>query len=285
MKKAMLLFVVFFAFSCGVTTTHHLKIQPEKLTNVKRVIIIPLYMDKNFIPNENFDKYLKDEDRNYLIEKINSKRENFNKAAFDILKTSRFKFNPSIEESINNKDVYANIIVNKDRFANIKTKKIFPDNYSYLLKTEYIKDIANKYKADAVYFHYIQSRRTWSKETNYLYNSGAYRTYYIVPMEKVFYGVVIYDKNGKIILNNHEKGELFRVYNASDYLEENQTLDLYALQETTFDKSKITGIKIPNFKRHFEARNLKYPDRLLWTFFEKNTIETRLKQFVFNGFH
>lgn len=195
-RYTIFIFIIMLAFN-GCFTTTNLKV-PEKeyIQGNKKILIMPIYLDKDLFPvmppelsGMEFNEQTKELVKNKILERENS----ISDIAADTLKNSRFNIEPVLAKiDLNETSKY--IKVTRDDFSVMLylTKEIklrWNVNLSYDLDEKYIKELCDKYQVDAIYFQYFQVRKIWY--------TGYDKS--ITPLFALEYNGSIYSKENKTI--------------------------------------------------------------------------------------
>jgi|GEM_PF-5396961 len=188
-KKVSFLSIVLILFlGCA---SSNLKVKPDYLkSNIKSVLVISVYIDKQAVPSypkglESFD-YSKEERKKIYSALLDGKAQ-INKSVKDLLSRGKYKFNV-----ITYKDNDYSFLKKREADSPIRGYK----NISFYISKNDIAKLSKKYKADAIFFHYIQA---FKEMENYRLKGGGSVN---LPLSYLFYYPYLYDKNGALLLGS-----------------------------------------------------------------------------------
>jgi len=164
---------------------------------IKRIAVIDVYVDRD-IPSGKMSGMSQAgfgrEYRNALYGLVMKNRKVFDFVAEDILKNGRFKLDTVAVKA----DPGNNLSVEGEEFKS-PSGYIWKYNYGLSLKRGFIRDIAEKYNADAVFFHYLHVNKRW--HYCFIKTQEGGRAYAVVPKFILLYTPVIYGKDGSVIFD------------------------------------------------------------------------------------
>ncbi|EMY77752.1 hypothetical protein LEP1GSC060_0396 [Leptospira weilii serovar Ranarum str. ICFT] len=201
-RKNLFRIIGIFAFAFFLTQClgHHFTIPKEKVeSDIKKVLVLPVYMPKNFVPNyfpkePNFQPNV--EESGEYVEIIQSAGSFLTNLATNILRKGAYEFQTvqyteDILKGNANFEKIAKTIIN-EKPTELQTDVYFP-------KKEFIQKIAKKYQVDAVFYHilYIQYKKSRR------FDLGG-RSYVKLPAFSILYEPLMYSSNGDLIYNSDE---------------------------------------------------------------------------------
>ncbi|AVV79215.1 hypothetical protein [Leptospira santarosai] len=180
---------------------HHFTIPKEKVKNdIKKVLVLPVYMSKDFVPNyfpkdPNFQPNAKESEE--YAEVIQNTGDFLTNLAVNILSRGSYDFQTVqyTEDLLKENTGFEKMVK-----TIINEKPTGPTDV-YFPKKEFIQKMAKKYQVDAVFYHtmYIQY-----KKRKFYMNSWKGSRYVWLPTYSVMYEPLMYSSNGDLIYNSDE---------------------------------------------------------------------------------
>ncbi len=168
--------------------------------HVKKIVVLPVYLSEALIPplpeqlkEMDFDK----SERELFYKKVKDYAVYFAKSADEILQKGKFALETVYLPPKECAEVFKDVRVRIEPLV-IDRERKWPLNLVYGLEPQAVTGLLEKYKADAVLFHYFQSNKRLRT-----YSWSGYRvTYYVtLPHWYLEYTSIIYGKSGKVLFD------------------------------------------------------------------------------------
>ena len=198
-----LLFVAIATVNCA-GNPNFVKKPKEIQQQVKRVLFLPIYVDKDFfpvlpkeaaeIPEEGYTPEFQKQVKTALAPKLNL----IDEIALDALKNGKFKF--EVVQAKLNPGLVKSAMSPFYRKKGGEIDLAWPFNKTYSIDPQEVAKLAQTHKVDAVFFHYVQVNKSWyMRSSSKPVSGGTLHTTICLPLDGVLYLPQLYAANGAML--------------------------------------------------------------------------------------
>jgi len=192
---------------CSGANPYFVKKPAEIKTGIKKIVVLPIYLDKEFfplLPHQADDRRYDDMHKKSIETALKTKLTIMESVVTEALSKGAYRFEVQAGAA---KDLnVAGVSRASSEFYREQgeaTSQSWPYNYVYSLSPETIAKLAAKYNADGVLFQYLQVHKVWESVK---WQSGNYRFAIYMPLDTIVYVPQLYSKDGTLLYGGARKG-------------------------------------------------------------------------------
>lgn len=234
---------------CSCASQGLFKIPPKEYKkDIRRIVVIPVYIGSELFPilppdltTMDFDRELKGSVSKLVMEN----RRTVDDLVLEVLKNGRYKHDVVVA-SETEKELAKGVVRYADSFRTYEERIIsnspalnWKFSYSYQLDGGYVNNLLEKYKADAVFFHFLQVKKQWE------WDFVEKQKYVISPISSLCYAVLIFGRDAAVLLSAQSNYD-FKDHGRR-YTHENDGYSLLALEnnipQTEYGRYKVSKVE------------------------------------------
>lgn len=187
--------VVLVTTACG-SSKSYVKVEKTQFSAVmQRPVILPLYMEQNIFPQaklEVLDLKFSAAYQALVNKEFKERARRFDDVLLSVLGKDR---QTVLAKPLLESDILKTPLASHGEFS---SSKIYENEY-FLIKPEKIAALSKMYpEASSFVFHFANVQRTWV----YI---QLYKGYVVMPLAAIWYNIVVYDREGKIVYGGIEE--------------------------------------------------------------------------------
>jgi|JI10StandDraft_1071094.scaffolds.fasta_scaffold239812_2 hypothetical protein len=187
--------VVLVSTACGGSKSY-VKVEKTQFVGVmQRPVIIPLYMEQNIFPQAKIEALglkFSAEYQTLVNKNFKERARRFDDVLLSVLGKGRQTI---LAKPLLDSDVSKAPLASHGEFS---SHKIYESEY-FFIKPEKIAALSKMYpEASSFVFHFANVQRTWGY-------FRLYKGYVVMPQAAIWYNVVVYDRQGKIVYGGIEE--------------------------------------------------------------------------------